>query len=73
MNTTEWFPAEIKPVHVGVYETEDSVFTDDAWYSYWNGEKWGWYSWKGVDDAYAKRDWDTGAPDARWRGLRESA
>lgn len=38
-----WFPAQIKPIHIGVYETEDVV----AWaegskcFQYWSGYCWG--------------------------------
>lgn len=35
---TEWFPANVKPVHVGVYETKSPVLGDDpGWYCFWNG------------------------------------
>jgi hypothetical protein len=41
---TPWFPADVKPVRVGVYERDDSA-TDlgngHAAYSHWSGSKWG--------------------------------
>lgn len=32
---TPWFPANVRPVHVGVYKTEGNVF------QYWTGARWG--------------------------------
>ncbi len=33
---TPWFPANVKPAHVGVYET----LVEDGGYRYWNGTFW---------------------------------
>lgn len=48
MNTTEWFPAEVKPVHVGVYEACMVVIVDrfgeteiEYGFAKWDGERWG--------------------------------
>lgn len=40
MRKTEWFPANVKPVHVGVYETRDEL--DVHWFNWWSGTHWGW-------------------------------
>ncbi len=40
MRLTPWFPGDVKPVHVGVYERR-MKFTTDVYYSRWDGEKWG--------------------------------
>jgi hypothetical protein len=37
---TPWFPADVKPVHVGLYET-DCYNTCQKSYQFWNGEYWG--------------------------------
>jgi len=34
---TRWFPAKIKPVHVGVYETD---LVGLLGYSFWDGKWW---------------------------------
>lgn len=39
MKLTEWFPPNIKPVHIGIYNTSIPGNTDQ-FYSYWNGELW---------------------------------
>lgn len=36
---TPWFPAEVKPVHVGLYQTTFGVIK--IGWSYWDGKKWG--------------------------------
>lgn len=43
MKLTEWYPAHIKPVHVGVYLTDAVSKTTNA-FQYWNGEFWGMYA-----------------------------
>lgn len=35
---TPWYPADVKPVRVGVYERKIVVWK--VWFSYWNGKKW---------------------------------
>ena len=35
MQTTEWYPAEIKPVHVGWYECRYDDYYSKAIYKYW--------------------------------------
>ncbi|WP_186263311.1 hypothetical protein [Burkholderia gladioli] len=69
---TEWYPASVKPVHVGVYEIQDG--TSDIFgpfYSYWNGSRFGWRS-ALPEHAFLMRKKDTMAlPVIRWRGLAE--
>lgn len=36
---TPWFPADVKPVHVGIYQT-DAVYGRIN-YQYWTGKHWG--------------------------------
>jgi hypothetical protein len=43
MKLTEWFPAHIKPVHVGWYDARWSVL---RWF--WDGERWKWRTSDGV-------------------------
>ena len=39
MKLTQWFPGDVKPVHVGVYERRLKG-TTTVFYSRWDGEKW---------------------------------
>ena len=60
---TPWFPADVTPVHVGVYATQ---FCVDAPYSKWNGVHW-------MDSRPtiegADRTKHIGAHRKSWRGL----
>ena len=66
---SEWFPAGIKPVRVGVYQTSRDVVVSGRnikdlghGYGYWNGKEW--LSWKGWGNHMT-----IGAIyDAVWRG-----
>ncbi len=68
MKLTEWYPASIKPVREGVYETNMS---GRQGYSYWTGRQWSNQSKHAV---YAERHktWLSGASQKKnWRGLAE--
>lgn len=73
---TEWFPADVKPAYVGVYQ-QMCGYGKTLGYQYWDGEHW--YPWhRNADDAFARykcsdienliRDSVTADP---WRGLKE--
>lgn len=69
MKLTKWFPALIKPVHVGVYET----YIMNYWrggYRYWDGECWS----DGFDEPkhaeefkHSKTIWKV----TKWRGIKK--
>ena len=69
---TPWYPPHIKPVHVGVYETdaEPNDFPGSgSCYQYWDGSLWGYCSDKTdfflcPNDGYVSR-----YQSPRWRGL----
>jgi hypothetical protein len=63
---TPWFPVQIKPVHVGVYETELDGYLKG--YSFWNG-KW-WCDTARKPELANKR---TGMQGKKWRGFKEKA
>jgi len=60
---THWFPVNIKPVHVGVYETDLAGYLG---YSYWNG-KW-WCDTAQKPGLAGKRP---GMQKKKWRGFKE--
>ena len=66
---TPWFHADVKPVHVGVYETRDEDF-HLAHYQFWDGKKWGLYSFD-VKKAYKGRKVNSCYQFVEWRGLAE--
>ena len=37
MKHTPWFPANVKPVRAGVYQSKEPLL---PWYRYWDGEYW---------------------------------
>jgi hypothetical protein len=63
MKYTPWFPPEIKPVHVGVYQ----VFNDFT-YAYWGGKRWG-YVELSVKQAVASKNTKFASQYKTWRGL----
>lgn len=73
---TDWFPADVKPVWHGVYETRSPVFGFDVgWYSYWDGDKWGraFAHTGAIGQANEFRDYVSCCQDRPWRGLRSPA
>jgi hypothetical protein len=68
MKLTPWFPASVKPVRAGVYQSKEPFLT---WYRYWDGEYW---CSGGTTPIAAKRHanmrFDETPPEP-WRGLAE--
>lgn len=70
---TDWFPAEVKPVCVGVYEADNGSSYGRKWYSYWDGKQWG-YADTDHEVAFLLRGEETEAWDLfppAWRGLSQ--
>lgn len=67
---TPWYPPHIKPVRVGVYETDAffEVVDGVAVFQYWNGRYWGTYSGKEIKAATMSW-WESKHQNVRWRGL----
>lgn len=66
MNTTEWFPSTVKPVHKGVYERFYGWGTS---FAYFNGKDWG-VAEDTPNTAFAWRNL-LSAERMPWRGLTE--
>ena len=65
---TDWFPPDVKPVHVGVYEIKLSEYNFEV-YSYWDGSRWC-FACINVDDAFSLKHRETKLFQKRyWRGL----
>lgn len=58
-NLTPWFPAEVKPVHVGWYQASIAA-REDGPKIFWTGSFWDWRDERGKCIAQ----------DRYWRGLR---
>ena len=62
---TPWFPPEVKPVHVGVYETGDADWYKETGLSFlreWNGKAW-------IVPVSGKRGFECRQQKRVWRGL----
>jgi hypothetical protein len=67
---TKWFPWIVKPVHIGVYETDlDDPCYSRFGYSYWDGNHWG-NQYETPETAEEMGD-NPGAQDKLWRGMAE--
>ncbi|VVE85150.1 hypothetical protein [Pandoraea sputorum] len=72
---TDWFPADVKPVHKGVYELgwEDE---DGRCFANWDGKKWGFAQWQFFHTSEETCQIAANMPgvfaiQTRWRGLAE--
>ena len=69
MKKTKWFAADVKPILVGVYETDarDNLIET---FQHWNGERWGCFA---NTPAQAEIDSDEAScvQFVKWRGLAE--
>lgn len=66
---TEWYPASVKPLRVGVYETD--FLTRAGNFAYWDGKLWG--NSKSSPRAANMRRSPSPVQDKGWRGLKEPA
>ena len=68
MKLTQWFPGDVKPVHVGVYERR-LKFKTNVYYSRWDGENWLFMC--GTVDKAAHQIFDSGYQSLPWRGVKK--
>lgn len=69
---TPWFPPEIKPVHIGVYQRKG--LNGEVYFNRWNGRFWlqGWNVKCGNSFIEANKSQSQSfLPDRKWRGLAE--
>lgn len=67
---TEWFPADVKPVNIGVYERDCNGKKSANRYWYWNGEFFEVGGFDRPEDAVKKIGQKSFAR-GQWRGLAE--
>lgn len=68
---TEWFSSEVKPVHIGVYETDTLSGSIGLGFAYWDGEKRG-NSRTSPDNAKNNQgNWQNAYQNKKWRGLSQ--
>jgi len=65
MKTTPWFPCDVTPVRVGVYQRKGASQT--RW-SYWNGRRWGVLS-ATAESALVWGSLESISQSLPWRGL----
>jgi len=68
MRLTKWFPASVKPVRKGAYET--SAVSGCETYQHWNGVFWGMYApspERASESAYSESV--SSEQNVEWRGL----
>lgn len=63
---TGWYPPQVNPARVGIYERD--LGTIGIRWAYWNGSFWGGFA-NEVRNAVANRHSPTAHPVAPWRGL----
>lgn len=69
MKLTPYFPSDVKPVHIGVYEIYENRRNERPTFKHWNGKFWGFAS-RTIEDAQCS---DTLGPSCiqkcQWRGV----
>lgn len=71
MEKTGWFPATMKPIREGAYETRLFV-GETLTFQYWNGEFWSWSEESARKAAEVVDYFEAGHfQEVEWRGMRE--
>ena len=65
---TPWFPGDVKPARVGVYQT-DGMTGDMECFQLWTGEGWGFCSFTAREADEARMYGLSGSQKPKWRGL----
>lgn len=71
MNTTKWYPAEVKPVRKGLYQRDFALVSGHGItirFSYWNGRFWGGWAEHPIA-AMKNRRQASSTQSIPWRGL----
>jgi hypothetical protein len=65
---SQWHGANVKPVHIGVYETmfETGYRSHESGYSFWNGKFW---TFQNPELLYESDFYGVGDQKKKWRGI----
>lgn len=66
MKLTRWFPGNIKPIRIGIYQRQ---YPTGIYYCRWNGENWG-LGYANIATAKAQSFYKSNLQEFRWRGVR---
>jgi hypothetical protein len=74
MKKTRWFPSDVKPAHIGVYEVQNMFGPEHPpLFNYWTGKQWTGAA-EHIEDAVMEdRPHMFAIQDRVWRGLMEKA
>ena len=69
---TDWFPKQVKPVRVGVYQVRADKQDKDKCFSYWDGTHWGYFCWS-IEQAIQQGSEKSliATQNKQWRGFTE--
>ena len=65
---TDWFPSNVNPVHLGVYETKQKNHFHGTRFQFWNGKFWCAYSNTAKDAASHSNSNKSAVQNPAWRG-----
>ena len=66
MKVTQWFPGNVEPIYVGMYQRD----CGGVCYSYWNGNNWS-ECWVDMKNSLKFTGRATYYPELPWRGIAE--
>lgn len=64
---TPWFPADVKPVRVGVYKARLTKNPEVSGFGFWDGRRWGWLH--NTEQRAMTDDLEGSSQNKEWRGL----
>jgi len=67
MKLSQWHDGSVKPVHVGVYESDSYKCEFSVWYRLWDGNYW--HNGRSSVNNAAKNETISNFQDWSWRGI----
>ena len=68
MKLTKWYPADVKPINVGIYEIK-APFQKKSYFSYFDGNQWGYRMNTTIEAVWFKDEKIDIDQISKWRGL----
>ena len=70
MKLTEWYPGDVKPVRVGVYQQQSGIRPVSIGYQYWDGSFWnGWFKTAEMAFRFRRSRVSISHQNDPWRGV----